>query len=239
MATEEDKMTKAEGQGFLESLLNNKLRIHTTDERMFWGDFKCTDPDRNIVLAHTYEYRQPSAQQVAKAAQKAGTDAKSIKLDMMHRYLGLIVVPGEHIVRIEKEDFDRRGQSSAAPGMGRKRRIRISLLVNQDSTVRPTGGETGGHDIPRPPRQRQREIRSGYDGSGGIRNNRDRWLPGADMRGRRDQGPMGGPIPFYGSRNSILLSVSFPVDGSSGPCAAVASATAVETSKVRGHDTKG
>ncbi|KUI70775.1 hypothetical protein VM1G_05946 [Cytospora mali] len=167
MATEEDKMTKAEGQGFLESLLNNKLRIHTTDERMFWGDFKCTDPvgetipniplpflllarsgdqpkliqilfqDRNIVLAHTYEYRQPSAQQVAKAAQKAGTDAKSIKLDMMHRYLGLIVVPGEHIVRIEKEDFDERRQSSAASGMGRKRRIKISLLVNQDSTVRP------------------------------------------------------------------------------------------------------
>lgn len=103
--TSEDKMDKAEGQGFLESLLNRKLRIHTTDERMFWGDFKCTDPDRNIVLAHTYEYRQPSAQQLSKAAQEAGSDAKSIKMDMTHRYLGLVVVPGEHIVRIEKEDF--------------------------------------------------------------------------------------------------------------------------------------
>lgn len=44
MATSEDRMSKAEGQDFLESLLNRKLRIHTTDERMFWGDFKCTDP---------------------------------------------------------------------------------------------------------------------------------------------------------------------------------------------------
>lgn len=35
---------KAEAQTFLESLLNRKLRVHTTDERMFWGDFKCTDP---------------------------------------------------------------------------------------------------------------------------------------------------------------------------------------------------
>ncbi|KAK7743603.1 hypothetical protein SLS53_004138 [Cytospora paraplurivora] len=98
-------MGKAEGQGFLESLLNNKLRIHTTDGRMFWGDFKCTDPDCNIVLAYTYEYRQPSAQQLLKAAEKAGADVKNIKLEMTHRYLGLVVVPGEHIVRIEKEEF--------------------------------------------------------------------------------------------------------------------------------------
>ena len=57
------------------------------------------------MLAYTYEYRQPSAQQLSKAAEKAGADAKTIKMDMTHRYLGLVVVPGEHIVRIEKEDF--------------------------------------------------------------------------------------------------------------------------------------
>lgn len=44
MAASEDKMDKDEARGFLESLLNKKLRIHTTDERMFWGEFKCTDP---------------------------------------------------------------------------------------------------------------------------------------------------------------------------------------------------
>lgn len=37
-------LAKAEAQNFLASLLNKKLRVHTTDERMFWGDFKCTDP---------------------------------------------------------------------------------------------------------------------------------------------------------------------------------------------------
>lgn len=36
--------SKEAAQTFLQSLLNKKLRIHTTDERMFWGDFKCTDP---------------------------------------------------------------------------------------------------------------------------------------------------------------------------------------------------
>lgn len=44
MAASEDRMDKDEARGFLESLLNKKLRIHTTDERMFWGEFKCTDP---------------------------------------------------------------------------------------------------------------------------------------------------------------------------------------------------
>lgn len=26
-------------------------------------------------------------------------------MELTHRYLGLVVVPGEHIARIEKEDF--------------------------------------------------------------------------------------------------------------------------------------
>ncbi|KAK2596986.1 hypothetical protein N8I77_012862 [Diaporthe amygdali] len=105
MAASEDRMDKDEARGFLESLLNKKLRIHTTDERMFWGEFKCSDPDRNIVLAHTYEYRQPSPEQRAKAAAAANADASTIKMELTHRYLGLVVVPGEHISRIEKEDF--------------------------------------------------------------------------------------------------------------------------------------
>lgn len=128
MAASEDRMERDEARGFLESLLNKKLRIHTTDERMFWGEFKCTDPvshalslyqssgawrghsadslqDRNIVLAHTYEYRQPSPEQRAKAAAALSVDATTIKMELTHRYLGLVVVPGEHIARIEKEDF--------------------------------------------------------------------------------------------------------------------------------------
>lgn len=44
MSASDEKMDKDEARGFLESLLNKQLRIHTTDERMFWGEFKCTDP---------------------------------------------------------------------------------------------------------------------------------------------------------------------------------------------------
>lgn len=44
MSALEEKMDRDEARGFLESLLNKKIRIHTIDERMFWGEFKCTDP---------------------------------------------------------------------------------------------------------------------------------------------------------------------------------------------------
>jgi len=33
-----------EARAFLSSLINKSLRVHTTDSRMFRGEFKCTDP---------------------------------------------------------------------------------------------------------------------------------------------------------------------------------------------------
>ncbi|KAK4111887.1 hypothetical protein N656DRAFT_681529, partial [Canariomyces notabilis] len=90
----------------LQSILNKNLRVTTTDTRMFWGTFKCTDSESNLVLQHTYEYRHPTPQQVSAAAAAAGTDPSTgkVKMDMTSRYLGLVVVPGRHIVRIEVEE---------------------------------------------------------------------------------------------------------------------------------------
>ncbi|KAH8734914.1 hypothetical protein BGZ61DRAFT_443378 [Ilyonectria robusta] len=96
-------MDKDEAREYLASILNKNLRVLTTDGRLFWGAFKCTDPDKNIVLANTYEYRQPSSKQRAEAAVKAGDEA--VTLDMTSRFLGLVVVPGHHIVKMEVEQF--------------------------------------------------------------------------------------------------------------------------------------
>ncbi|EXM11960.1 hypothetical protein FOIG_01416 [Fusarium odoratissimum NRRL 54006] len=85
----------------LSSILNKNLRVYTSDGRLFWGALKCTDP--NIVLAHTYEYRQPSSREREKAAEKA--DGETVKVDMTSRYLGLVVIPGEHIAKMEVEEF--------------------------------------------------------------------------------------------------------------------------------------
>jgi small nuclear ribonucleoprotein (snRNP)-like protein len=115
--------TKSEAEHYLHSLINKTLRIYTTDARLFVGTFKCTDPvgsapwdsdtravidkclqNSNIVLSLTHEYRQPSQQKLVEAAGKAST-SETFRAEMTSRYLGLIVVPGEHIVKIEVEEF--------------------------------------------------------------------------------------------------------------------------------------
>ncbi|KAL7943189.1 hypothetical protein V8C42DRAFT_329945 [Trichoderma barbatum] len=96
-------MDKDEAHDYLTSLLNQSLRVYTTDGRMFRGSFKCTDPDKNIVLANTHEYRQPSEEERSAAA--ANASGTSTTLDMTSRYLGLIVVPGQYIVKMEAEQF--------------------------------------------------------------------------------------------------------------------------------------
>jgi N-alpha-acetyltransferase 38, NatC auxiliary subunit len=117
-----------EAREYLAGLLNKNLRVHTTDGRMFRGAFKCTDAvihspsplqlpaswqglliltrqdqEQNIVLAQTYEYREPSMKQRAEAAEKAS--GGTVTLDMTSRYLGLVVVPGHHIVKMVVEQF--------------------------------------------------------------------------------------------------------------------------------------
>ncbi|KAJ6137890.1 hypothetical protein N7471_004376 [Penicillium samsonianum] len=95
---------------YLEGLLGHTLRIHTTDTRMFVGLFKCTDADRNIILANSFEYRMPTTSAVQAAAHEKesrgeGSEAKSatVKVNMTHRLIGLIVIPGRHITKIELE----------------------------------------------------------------------------------------------------------------------------------------
>ena len=65
------------------------------------------------MLAHTYEYRHPpkeklreaAAQAVKAAASGPSASTNSLLIDMTSRYLGLVVVPGKYIVRIEVEEF--------------------------------------------------------------------------------------------------------------------------------------
>lgn len=42
----------------LESYLNFKSRIKITDGRLFIGTFVCIDKEKNIILAHTEEFRE-------------------------------------------------------------------------------------------------------------------------------------------------------------------------------------
>ncbi|KAL4936414.1 hypothetical protein BDV06DRAFT_93531 [Aspergillus oleicola] len=115
-------MDETQAVQYLESLIGKTLRVHATDTRVFVGTFKCTDAARNIILANTHEYRYPTTAAVRDAALKveaAASEAdkeiqaqtqnlvketQNLKLNMTSRFIGLVVVPGQHITSIELEE---------------------------------------------------------------------------------------------------------------------------------------
>lgn len=64
------------------------------------------------MLGNTHEYRQPSEEERSAAA--ANASGSSTTLDMTSRYLGLIVVPGQYIVKMEAEQFLSQMKSQSA-----------------------------------------------------------------------------------------------------------------------------
>ena len=58
-----------------------------------------------MILSQTFEYRPPTNQALKKAVSEEGSPPSipALKVDMTSRFLGLIVVPGKHIEKIESE----------------------------------------------------------------------------------------------------------------------------------------
>lgn len=66
--------------------------------------------ERNIILANSVEYRHPTPSAinaaVAKEAEswdKTDPPQTTVKVNMTSRLIGLIVIPGQHITKIELE----------------------------------------------------------------------------------------------------------------------------------------
>jgi small nuclear ribonucleoprotein (snRNP)-like protein len=111
---------------WLSQFIGKNLRIHASDGRVFGGQMKCTDKvsvllrivkcdiditqDRNIILALAQEYRAPSAESIRKAVEESGNPSTLVAWNS--RYVGLVVVPGEHITKVEFEESVLPGQKS-------------------------------------------------------------------------------------------------------------------------------
>ena len=69
----------------------------------------------NIILSDSYEYRPSSESAIKTGAHTQPVAPQSkIMLDMTSRFMGLIVVPGQHITKIEvEEEKERETQASA------------------------------------------------------------------------------------------------------------------------------
>ncbi|KAJ4314464.1 hypothetical protein N0V94_006457 [Neodidymelliopsis sp. IMI 364377] len=95
---------------WLSQFIGKNLRIHASDGRVFGGQMKCTDKDRNIILSLAYEYRAPSAEAIRKAVEESGNPSANVTWNS--RYVGLVVVPGQHVKKIEFEESTLPGQKS-------------------------------------------------------------------------------------------------------------------------------
>ncbi|KAK6538710.1 hypothetical protein TWF694_010285 [Orbilia ellipsospora] len=78
----------------LQAFIAKTLRVTTKDTRMFVGELKCTDRESNLILSQTHEYRLP----------KFKPEDVGRKLDLTSRFLGLVVVMGVDISKIELEE---------------------------------------------------------------------------------------------------------------------------------------
>ncbi|XP_067011498.2 N-alpha-acetyltransferase 38-A, NatC auxiliary subunit [Anabrus simplex] len=76
------------GKQKLRSWLNKNLKIEMTDGRVLIGVFLCTDREGNVILGSCSEYLKPE---------------DSINIEEP-RVLGLVMVPGRHIVSIYLDD---------------------------------------------------------------------------------------------------------------------------------------
>lgn len=86
---DETTITNEQGIATIEKWLNQRLRISITDGRSFEGWFKCVDRDCNIVLQGSEEFRDGAIHLGSR-----------LILDQQ-RFIGLIVVPGKHVVNVE------------------------------------------------------------------------------------------------------------------------------------------
>lgn len=72
------------------SYLNEQLRVSISDGRVFIGALICFDNHKNIILKDCSEF--------AKKTIKLKSGDKERELT---RYLGLVLIPGQHIVRCQ------------------------------------------------------------------------------------------------------------------------------------------
>lgn len=98
-------------QAALETLqrrfINRTLLVHTTDGRAFEGTLICTDDTCNVILGSADELR-PSSPSPSSVGGEASTPAR--------RWVGMVMLPGKHIMRIEMTQRDiEAGQKPAVP----------------------------------------------------------------------------------------------------------------------------
>ena len=125
--------TPALAEAALQPHLERFMRVTLSDGRVIVGRFYCLDRERNVVLTDAYSQPPPlpappapakaAAKATAKAAAKAAPAAPALtaaeeaaaeEAALAARYLGVVMVPGRHLVKAELEAPDAPPAGAAA-----------------------------------------------------------------------------------------------------------------------------
>jgi len=100
--------TPALAEEALRAHLERFMRVTLSDGRVVVGRFYCLDRERNVVLTDAYAQPPPPTAAAAAAAKRApaltaAEAAAAEEASLASRFLGVVMVPGRHLVKAEVE----------------------------------------------------------------------------------------------------------------------------------------
>ncbi|KAJ1446797.1 hypothetical protein M885DRAFT_577098 [Pelagophyceae sp. CCMP2097] len=103
----DEASSRKDAQDRLRGLLGRTLRFTLSDGRVVIGGFQCMDHARNFIASNATETRKFEVTKGASAV--FGTEPR-----FLNRVLGLVLVPGKHLVRVDclERDLDRPAPST-------------------------------------------------------------------------------------------------------------------------------
>ncbi|KAF5294246.1 hypothetical protein FQR65_LT10832 [Abscondita terminalis] len=120
--SEEKPINESPGAVQLRKWLNKTLKIEMSDGRVLIGIFLCTDRDANIILGSCSEYLPEDM----KSEEATNLDVTSEE----PRMLGLVMVPGKHIVSIHIDQNEEYTETSMEQP--------LTCEINEEIIINPT-----------------------------------------------------------------------------------------------------
>lgn len=94
-ATREQAVAGLKAKATMRGLLQSTIRVTLSDGRVVTGTYQCLDEHLNFILQDATERRMVKERSGAETVEKQQT-----------RSLGLVMLPGKHVVKVEAKERD-------------------------------------------------------------------------------------------------------------------------------------
>lgn len=132
----------------LETLVNYKVRVTTSNTSTFVGTLVSYDKYMNLVLSECEEFRLMKKSKNYLDNKKVDTEVDASKVREQKRLLGLVILRGENVISVVAESAP--NMTSLKPQLRlKKSKITIKPLVKKLTSDTPVKSTSGGVQKPR------------------------------------------------------------------------------------------